>query len=264
MPDRSASVGSWPAAHLVQVVGGVDVHQHAGVVHLHRVRRVAGHDAACAFVAFERDEFGIQLGGKAHRVTTPPAVLREGHRVFGQRIGHGQDAALADHRHVARQHQPAFGMRALGHPGCDGMAHAALCACASESRQPDRAAPPACPPAAPGARWSPPRRGSRCRSRGPAWCPARWMRPGPARACAPARQSGCPGLQPAPRWWDVASWPRRVCAECVDGAEDLVGPGDRSHRMDRGARGQVVGGSLTVFHVRVAPVQRSPRPALDP
>ena len=68
-----------------QVVLGVDVDQHAGIVDLDAERRIARDQAARAFVAAERDQLGVQLGREADRMAALAAVLRVDHRVVVER-----------------------------------------------------------------------------------------------------------------------------------------------------------------------------------
>jgi hypothetical protein len=106
---------------LLQIVGRVDVEQHACVLHIHGVRRVAGHQSPGTFVALQGNEFGIKLGTKTHWVAAAAQVLGVDNRVMFKLRRNGPQGVGMNHGHVAWQHQPARGLRARQHAVGDGV-----------------------------------------------------------------------------------------------------------------------------------------------
>ena len=130
----------------------VHVDQHAGVVDLDGLRRVARDQAARAFVAGERDQFGVQLGGEAHRVAAPAAVLRIGHRWCCERAGHRQQRrGCTSGMSAGSTSQPGASGRAATPAAIEWPMPSRRASAPAAPRR--RARPPGGAPAAPALRW---------------------------------------------------------------------------------------------------------------
>ena len=95
---------------------GVDVDQDPGIVELDAERRIAGDQPPRPFVAAERQQLRIELGSEADRMAALAAMLGVDHRMVVEQAGHRDQRRRLHQRHVARQDQPAGGMRPDARP----------------------------------------------------------------------------------------------------------------------------------------------------
>ena len=98
-------------ARLRQIVRRINVHQYTGVLHINGVRRVTRDESASAFVALQADKFRVKLGSKTHGVSAAAKVLGINDRVVLKLSRYRPQCFGLNHGHVARQHQPARGLR---------------------------------------------------------------------------------------------------------------------------------------------------------
>ncbi len=95
-----------------------------GIVELDAEGRIAGDQPPRPFVAAERQQLRVELGSEADRMAALAAMLRVDHRMVVEQAGDRDQRRRLHQRHVARQDEPAGGMRPGADPGADRMPHA--------------------------------------------------------------------------------------------------------------------------------------------